>query len=345
MRNIVIFSVFLMCAITNLPAQEQINVQNGTKSEFYTDLETAIQQAAAGDTIYLPGRVIRVQNDLNIGKKLTIIGAGWDTDSVGGLSITEILRGSTGNTHANVSFGTGSDGSMITGCYVQTINIGYMNAYNQPQQIVSNVTIWRNVTLGTISLGVADNDGVNNKVTQIYIRENVIASTLTGHYASDCFIYNNLCGNISNFSNNTIIYNNVINGYIQYLIYCTVENNFINSTNIAGSTYSNFNNNAFAGSVTFPNGTNEGSNNLNQTSQQTFEVNNLALPKYLTIRADSPCKNAGTDGTDIGMYGGMTPYKPGALPINPHIDQVYVAGHTDKDGKINVNIQASAQTY
>ena len=81
-----------------------------------------------------------------------------------------------------------------------------------------------------------------------------------------------------------------------------------------------------------------------QETIRTFIVNNFTLPKNLKIREDSPCKNAGTDGTDIGIFGCPAPYKDGAVPFNPHINKALISGQTDKDGKLKVDIQVSAQT-
>jgi len=124
MKKRIIFLVLSVCAIINLPAQQQFNVQNGTKTEFYTDLETAIQKAVSGDTIYLPGGIIEVQSDISINKQLALIGAGWDTDSIGGLNKTELrIKGAT-TANAGVLFKTGSDGSLLTGCELGSITFG-----------------------------------------------------------------------------------------------------------------------------------------------------------------------------------------------------------------------------
>jgi len=349
---LVVLSV--ICLATVSRAQQKFNVQNGTKTEFYDDLETAIQKAVSGDTIYLPGKVIQVQNDVIIDKKLAIIGAGCDVDSIGGLQTTEIKK-SDGN-NLTINFRNGSDGSLLMGCIVGKIQFGNGEA----QQNIQNVTIWRNKINLNITLGASP---TNNLVKQIIISENIIDGCslgdvgITGNDASDCIISNNLCcgwwwGAIRALKNSHI-YNNVLVAgagntdwpVVRDLQECVVENNFFVSPAISNCSNSSFNNNAFTGNVTFPVGSNSGNNNLmNQTTQQTFEVDDLTYPKNLKIRATSPCKNAGTDGTDIGIFGGPAPYKAGAVPFNPHVTRSSIAGQTDKDGKLKVNIQVSAQT-
>ena len=63
----------------------------------------------------------------------------------------------------------------------------------------------------------------------------------------------------------------------------------------------------------------------------------------LRILPNSPAKNAGTDGTDIGIYGGPRPWREGALSSNPHIQSKTIAPETDAQGRLNVNIRVKAQ--
>jgi hypothetical protein len=329
-------------------------------------LETAVQQAVSGDTIYLPGVEIQLTNDLVIDKKLALIGIGWDVDSIGGLHRTELKSiASGGSDYANISFREGSNGSLLIGCILENIIFGYKDEINDLFQNIENITILRNYIRGAIKLGV---DQQNNNVKKIFIKENVINGGINGFYATECWISNNLLGyciygNSSSWSANILylkdshIYNNVCqtHNYSMSALYfiqeCIFENNYFTvqfneegAWNSSFVTNCIFSNNAFVGNITFPLNTNIGSNNLvNQETIKTFQVNDLTLPKNLTIRDTSPCKNAGTDGTDIGIYGGSTPYKAGAVPFNPHINQAVISSQTDKDGKLPVNIVVTAQ--
>jgi len=57
----------------------------------------------------------------------------------------------------------------------------------------------------------------------------------------------------------------------------------------------------------------------------------------------SPSTYIGTDATECGIYGGIFPYKEGAVPYNPHIQQKSISSVTDINGNINVNIKVVAQ--
>lgn len=62
---------------------------------------------------------------------------------------------------------------------------------------------------------------------------------------------------------------------------------------------------------------------------ETFELTDEAKTKYL-----------GTDGTQIGLYGGLMPYT--SIPSYPRITKMNVASKTTADGKLSVDIEVSA---
>ena len=65
------------------------------------------------------------------------------------------------------------------------------------------------------------------------------------------------------------------------------------------------------------------------SDSQTFELTDEAATTYL-----------GTDGTQVGMYGGILPYT--STPSYPQITKMNVANKTTADGKLSVEIEVSA---
>ena len=62
---------------------------------------------------------------------------------------------------------------------------------------------------------------------------------------------------------------------------------------------------------------------------ETFELTDEAKTKYL-----------GTDGTEVGIYGGNLPFDP--TPSNPQITKCNVASKSTADGKLSVDIEVRA---
>jgi hypothetical protein len=56
-----------------------------------------------------------------------------------------------------------------------------------------------------------------------------------------------------------------------------------------------------------------------------------------------PGVGAGTDGTDMGIYGTASPFKDGALPHVPHISRMDAATGTDASGNLPVSVRVAAQ--
>lgn len=61
------------------------------------------------------------------------------------------------------------------------------------------------------------------------------------------------------------------------------------------------------------------------------------------IRSNLPYFNGGTDGTQLGIYGGSFPWKDGSVPFNPHIQFKNIPNATDAFGNLPINIRVAAQ--
>lgn len=61
----------------------------------------------------------------------------------------------------------------------------------------------------------------------------------------------------------------------------------------------------------------------------------------LKLKADAATKYIGTDGTQVGIYGGTTPFTD--IPSNPQIKSKEIAAQTDENGKLSVKITVEAQ--
>ncbi|MBK8482801.1 MAG: hypothetical protein IPL31_00200 [Saprospiraceae bacterium] len=90
-----------------------------------------------------------------------------------------------------------------------------------------------------------------------------------------------------------------------------------------------------------------GSNNIINQSQSSIFVNQIGNLFNFThnyhLQNSSSGKNAGSDGQDIGIYGGFYPWKEGSLPANPHMEFKPISNNTDQNGNLKINIKVKAQ--
>ena len=317
-------------------AQNLIAVQNGNTPKFYVQVDDALTNALDGDTIYIPGGIWPITK--TIAKRLHLVGVGHHPDS------TKVTFPTTLN--GNITLGTGASNGSLTGLYLSG------NITCTPISAVLNYYLvsrcrFVNIILGPacINFNFMENIFFSiscSSATYCSFFNNVISGTVNVGDANGLVLKNNIF--LYNYYSSSGSYN--LNG--KYLIF---ENNIIldTSTDHMFTVLSNsiFKNNLFVSSPTFPRSTNNGSNNIVNQAQSSIFVNqtgnsfNYAHDYHL--KAGSPGKNAGTDGTDIGIYGGFYPWKEGSLPAFPHYQMIEVAPKTDASGNLNVKIKVAAQ--
>lgn len=87
-----------------------------------------------------------------------------------------------------------------------------------------------------------------------------------------------------------------------------------------------------------------GGNNLNgQALTGTggiFEAFGGENSDIAVLRADSPALGAGTGGSDIGIYGGATPYVPGGVPARPRISVLSVPTAANDSSGLTFDVEA-----
>jgi hypothetical protein len=70
--------------------------------------------------------------------------------------------------------------------------------------------------------------------------------------------------------------------------------------------------------------------------------NGISLLSNFALKG-SVGKDGGTDGTDIGIYGGSSGFSDSARPPGPRIVSKKVGSQTDADGNLRVEIKVSTQ--
>jgi hypothetical protein len=333
-----ILSAILTIAITiGLKAQNLVAVQNGSNVSFYTQVTSAIAAAASGDTIYIPGgrwNLGGINSPVYITKTLHIIGTGHNPASTqaGGICFLDgyiYLRSGASNGSLTGVLLSGAFGGSIA--YQNDVVVNYSCTRNRIGAVYlfsgfSGCVFAENVIDGSVDGGNAANNVFSN---------NIFASTV-GDFS---------VGNM--FKNNLWMNTNITSGPFSY---CIFDNNIIFSSARMGTvTNSVFNNNLFVDNISFPWGTNTGSNNIVSQAQSSIFVsqtgNTFNYTQDYHLKSSCPGKNAGKDATDIGIYGGVYPWKEGSIPFNPHVESVNIAPSTNSSGNLKVNIKVEAQDH
>ena len=328
MKRALILSL-LFFATLSLKEKQKVALQsNGVTTIFggATPFVTAYDSAVDGDTIYLPG--VTLIPPAIIDKKLAIIGAGHYPDSTSATNKTIIPNSITIKENADSLFLTGIEFSAIT-------------FYSNHQ--VNNVVISRCKVNGTITY-------TGNAVTPCTYNtiEECVLTTVNFANATSSIITNSILSGAIIYGSGNAIYNNIFTYYVwklQSLTNCIIANNVFTSTSYfsSGCNSCTFTYNVFGN--TQSGGTNTWVNNYNNTTQAGFLVNQsgTAFDYAHDYHLTTPASYSGTDSTQVGIYGGIYPYKTAAVPLNPHISSQSIPMSTDVNGMLNININVNAQ--
>lgn len=349
MKKIIILP-FLFLALFSW-GQAQFVVQNGTKTEVYNNINTAITNAVAGDTLYLPGGGFTITN-ATIDKTLHWVGHGHYPSETGATMQTRV--------NTELFFTGNCDNSSFEGIFF-TSNVTFGSTDNEAE----NISMKRCRVLGDLALRYTNtgNPDLNFQISEC------VTGRLNANNGSNCLIEKSLIfGQVlffyqSLFSHNTINVGNVSNRVIYYGSGNTFNDNvFGYEYGIYNSTSNTLNNNIIQGALPYnpPSDSNGGSNNIINVGSSNMFTDISHSPNiyifsydndYHLNPASTGTDQSGTtgvsiigtasDGTNAGVYGTATPYK--TIPYYPHINTATIATEAVSD-QLGVNINAAAQS-
>ncbi len=323
MKKVILLIFFLTVLFSSANAQQQqiIAMQVGEEVTFFNNLDSAIIAAPQGAEIYLPPGIFQHNANLLIDKRLNIYGVGHYLVSTYTMMRTVIV--------GDIKFVTGSDSSVIAGFYCDNITFGTSAA----DDALSNILIQRCNT-NNINLGSSTNAPVSSS---IFIQECVVRGSVNGYNAENCIISKSIFNNTVYLFSYLSVSNSVFlsNYYIYYQqFYCPIysvnsaliQNNIFRAS-MANGINTNVTNSAFLNNLFVQNITNfQGNSNVNNlvgVNASLIFVNQSGTTfnydHNYHLKDDSPGKNAGNDGTDIGIYGTDEPYKELGIPFTPRI--------------------------
>lgn len=304
----------------------------GTVSTFYgaTALRDAHNAAVHGDVITLSSGSF-VSTDIT--KAITLRGAGMEVDTLSGTEPTVI----SGDFSIQIA-DTVSQRLTIEGIYHnhnlkykgtltnalflknRLYNVNYTdngimkNASFIHCRIADYLQLNVNSSASCINCAIEDPRSYNDISSNFEFQNCVIKfdynSSPSSVYSSvykNCLIH---WGGTAGISSSCISYNSVGFGYSKLF------DNIPNSTNTYISDWT----------IVFKT---YGCQSLQKLDSENFELTDEAKSKYL-----------GTDGTQVGIYGGVLPFT--STPSNPQITKCNVAAKSTADGKLSVDIEVKA---
>lgn len=345
---------------------------NPTRPAQYTTFSGAQTASAVGDTIYVYGSPFTYP-DFTVTKRLVLIGAGYSPNNQFGQPTTItaiILYHDSGSNDAT--------GTVITGFHLTgRIDFGGTLISNNVQIFRNRIGAYVNLS-GASPTGWVDGWVIYNNIIESYIYGG--GTSRTANSATNIIIANNIfntSGYLYGMNSNTILVDhnvfmgtstklvNIFNVIVTNNIFtrtsgnlmtntvlCTFNNNISSQSTIGGATEYNPTNSFTANFIGSGGGANSGSGNQIGIDPLFVSVSNfdayLATSNY-RLQTSSTGRNASTDGTDLGIYGGSYPYPTGGvgtqydtspMPPIPQVTSVNIQNATiQPNGTLNVQVQ------
>jgi len=297
----------------------------------FSDIQSALNAANAGDTIYVNGTQY-LYPDFEVSKKAIIIGAGYNSSNQLNLNTTV----------NNISLNK----TLVQNDASGTVIMGFM-IYDQVglasgSSAVNNITLTRNFFRPNNNFTVVS---ICSTCSNWLIYNNIFINCCGGSYtvgidggngSTNVIIQNNFFsseGNgIQNFNQSSVVIDHNIfqNTGIAAVKFATITNNIYVTTNSRNFMDANTNYNIFDDNLSIVNsigpdaptnsflgGTNSGAGNqvgVDPLFTAVADLNNFNYSFNYRLQSGSPGHNAGTDGTDLGVYGGTYPFPSGGTP-------------------------------
>ena len=339
-KTILIAVIFCsMFAVQTAKAQDPITTLQhaGTTKVFYgtTSFVDAYNASVNGDSLLLSiGEFTAPTSPLFIAKNITMIGAGHFPNSLIEKKRTSIS--------GDLSFGIGADSIHIEGLYVNgAISTGLAG--------INCIKINRCKTKN-----IAFNKWGTGLTKYVLIEDNFIDETIGLNYDKISIIKHNIIGGyISQISSNAIIEGNIFLSYNPLVVSSSIIRNniFLASSKILEECNNcSFSNNLLISTFSYKvdmygHPYNVYNNNYEGVAIANIFANQIGstIDYNQDYHLKTPSAYLGTDGTQVGLYGGIIPFKDGGYPSNPQILTKSVSTQTDVSGNLNISFKVKAQ--
>jgi hypothetical protein len=329
MKKLFVLISLIMSSVAGVNAQ---SIQTATlvagenTSVFYgiDGLKNAVNASLDGNTIYLSAGYFNEVS--NLSKAIKIIGSGGFNPSANKNTIVNNLS-ITKNVDSSVDY------LELEGFMTNYITIGNSNEVSKVKLIKINVLS----DLSVINMNLSDIE-----ISRCFIQRwyNPSQYTYSNVLISNCII-STACYNYPIASNSSLsVFNSIIYS-ISNAHNISWQNNIIVANGQSGTPIA-VSNNIFTGANNFPSVYNQSGNWENVTLSDLFvnQPENKWDASY-DYHLKTQENYIGTEGTQVGIYGGLFPWNP--IPSNPQIISSKVEPTTTNDGKLNFQVKAEAQ--
>jgi uncharacterized protein YjbI with pentapeptide repeats len=354
MKKIIAFTSYLILITTVTYATVRTVSNNSAIPAQYTSLQTAIDASSIGDTMLVAGSPTSY-GDITINRKVVIYGAGYNNPYGYNTIVADIALSSQ-----NASIG--ASGSRISGIYCSNDLYFYGNYAGGGK--MENV-VFERCRLQYIDFNRSDvtytNDTIRNCLIQdsyIYFNAGTYNNVIFHNNIFDSeYLYQSSSADLSSvdLKNNVMLdeSSNFFSSDSYRIKYMIIQNNIFYAAEPQGCYGCTFNYN-----ITYLNtnddliGTdNTGSGNIIGTDPKFVDYPSAGggfdYQYDFTLQyPGSPGVNAGNDGSDIGIMGGIMPYVPGANPRIPQVTEItFTDGISSVEigGTLNVTFKAKKQ--
>ena len=286
----------------------RVDSNPSNEADFRT-LQAANNGATSGDTLYVVGSRFNY-GSVTVNRKLFIIGPGYFLDQNPNTQAKPFAASTN-----TISLSSSASGSLLTG-----LDIDFLNVNSD----ASDIVIKRNRIVGNTSANLIF---IDDRASSLFIIENYIQNPNTGSNAdaididpsvltvviSNNFIDGTDAIEASSTSMGLIIENNVIRGNVK-VSNAIFDNNILREGTFSGSANTVLNN--------MGNGTQFAAfDAINQSNvdMATVFIDTTSTDGRWQLETGSPAIGTGSNGVDIGMFGGLDPYVLSGIPAIPAI--------------------------
>ena len=347
--RVLLFATALATVAIAQAQLQRIVLQGSGEPQVFTDINAALAAAQPNDKLYFSGGTFNSPTAITISIPVHFLGAGINPDSTGVTSTTTINTGG----YENIIFTTGASGSTFTGIRFDPsayLQYGTSESNDDPTGMVFQRCVFQSHhQLGVSVPGASSSTLFDECIFHSYIAG---YEGVTATFTRSIFDYG---GNaIVNFDSGGLLVSHcVFLGQTKFdgNANMVVENSIFTTTNATGPLYQC--NDAMVTNSLFTSSAIAADPNLISINNQVgvpaasiFVNETDGFYQYtddLHLAPGSGGIGGADDGTDIGLYGSSSPYKPGNVPYNPHYRQANIATATDANGDLPVTIKVATQ--